>query len=205
MSITNGLITLGELAQFTGYAAPTAPDKIADAESAIETASRSIEQFCGREFHATTSSARYFDSRDGVIVHIDDCVSVSAVAVDSGDDGNYSTTVTAYQLLPHGGRDPLLGAVPYSAVKALTFNVWPTCNARTGSVRVTGVWGWSAVPTAVKRACAVYAHEMLRDREATFGGVLATTEGVAIGARIPQRVRDLLAPYRRGERVFGVA
>lgn len=205
MAITGGLITLAELAQFTGYAVPTDPAKVSDVESAIESASRSIEQFCGREFHATTSSARYFDSLDGVIVRIDDASTVSAIAVDSGDDGTHATAVTTYQLLPHGGRSLVLGAVPYTAVKALRFNVWPTTNERAGAVKVTGVWGWSAVPTAVKRSCAVYAHELLRDREATFGGVLATTEGVAIGARIPQRVRDLLAPYRRVERTMGLA
>jgi hypothetical protein len=83
--------------------------------------------------------------------------------------------------------------------------VWPTLNTRVGAVKVTAVWGWASVPTPVKRACAIYAHEMLRDREATFGGVLATTEGVAIGARMPQRVRDLLAPFRRVERTMGLA
>lgn len=204
MSITDGLITLAELAQFTGYQVPVDPVKAADCESAIETASRSIEQYCGREFHPTSSSARYYDTRDGVYVWIDDAVSISSVEIDEGDSGTYTAT-TDFQALPHGGRGVLLGAVPYNALKALSLNVWPTLNDREGAVKVTAVWGWAAVPTPVKRACAVYAHEMLRDREATFGGVLATTEGVAIGARIPQRVRDLLAPYRRAERVFGVA
>jgi hypothetical protein len=204
MTIDNGLITLEELAQFTGYPVPTDPSKIADVESAIETSSRSIEQYCGREFHQSASSPRYFDTRDGYYVWIDDAVSVSLVEIDEGDSGVY-TAATNYQLLPNGGRDLLLGAVPYSSLKALTIDVWPTLNDREGAVKVTAVWGWAAVPTPVKRACAVYAHEMLRDREATFGGVLATTEGVAIGARIPQRVRDLLATYRRAERVFGIA
>lgn len=204
MSITNGLITADEYASYTGVPVPSG-DRGAQWDDAITVASRWVERYCGREFHQTTSSARYFDSRDGVLVHIDDAISVSAIAVDSGDDGNYSTTVTAYQLLPHGGRDPLLGAVPYSAVKALSFTTWPMCNDRQGSVKVTGLWGWSTVPDDVKRATAILTQDLLRDPESNFGGLTVAGDGIVLGARIPARVIGLLAGFVRLERTVGMA
>lgn len=205
MTINNGLISAAEYSAYTGAPIPNDPTRSAQWDDAITVASRWIEKYCGREFHATTSSARYFDSHDGIIVRIDDATSVSAIAVDSSDDGTYATTITGYQLLPHGGRDALLGAVPFSAVKALTFNAWPMTNDRTGAVRVTGVWGWSPVPDDVQRACAILAQDLLRDAQTSFGGLAVSADGVVLGSRVPARVLGLLSAYRRMDRTAGVA
>lgn len=202
--ITAGLITTTEYSQFNGYPIPTG-SKLANLESTIESASRAIEYLTGREYTVTTSSARYYDSQDGRHVYIHDCTAVSAVDADWGYDGTFATPVTAYQLLPVGGRSSLLGSVPYTSIRSTTLATlaFPTAHIRLGAVRVTGVWGWAAVPTPVKHACAVLALDLIRDAEANYGGLVATDVGI-IGSRIPKRVKDLCDPFRRLDRGAGV-
>lgn len=207
MTITNGLITAADLAAYLGVNQPNDPVRSAQWDDAITSASRWIERYTGRQFHSsgTSPSARYFDAIDYRTVHIDDCRSITSVAVDTGDDGTHATTVTDYQALPVGGRDPLLGEVPYTSLRALSYDVWEHHNDRLGSVKVTGLWGWASVPDDVQRACAILTQDLLRDPESAFGGLAIAADGVVLGARIPARVTGILAPWRRMDRVAGLA
>lgn len=209
MTITNGLLTAAEYTAYTGADVPQGL-RLTQWESAIEVASRWVEQHTGRQFHETdtsgspTPSARYFDNV-GDKVDITDCQSVTSVATDTGDDGTYATTLTStqYQLLPVGGWDDLLGQVPYTSIKQLQISVWPT-TARERPIKVTGLWGWTAVPVAVKRATAILVQDLLRDPETNFGGLVAQADGVVLGSRVPTRTIALLAPYVRVTRGPGL-
>lgn len=209
MSIQNGLLTAAEYTAYTGADVPQGL-RLSQWETAIEVASRWVEQHCGRQFHETdtaaspTPSARYFEAT-GDKVQITDCQSVTSVQTDTLDDGTYSTTVSSanYQLLPVGGFDDLLGSVPYTAIKQTTWDVWP-CGYRERPVKVTGLWGWTAVPVAVKRATAILVQDLLRDPETNFGGLVAQGDGVVLGSRVPTRTITLLDPYVRVIRSPGV-
>lgn len=209
MTITNGLLTTDDYAAYTN-ATPAVAGRYTQWEEAIEIASRWVERHTGRQFHETdpsgspTASARYFDAV-GRRVTIDDCQSITLVETDTGDDGTYATTVTAYQALPVGGRDNLLGSVPYTSLISLSTSVWPCENYRKGAVKVTGLWGWTAVPDDVKRATAIFAQDLLRDSETNYGGLQVDTQnGVVIGSRVPSRVLLLLEPFVRLSRAPGV-
>lgn len=210
MAITNGLITSAEYASYAGVAVATDPLRTTSWEQAITVASRWVEKHTGRQFHETdtgdtpTPSARYFDNI-GDIVHITDCQSVTAIATDTGDDGNYATTLTTtdYQLLPVGGWDDLLGQVPYTEIKQLSWGVWP-CTVRERPVKVTGLWGWTAVPSDVKHACALVAQDRLRDPETKVGGLTIAGDGIVLGARNSSTVLELLLPYVRVIRAPGI-
>lgn len=210
MTITNGLLTAPEYASYTGADAPLGL-RLTQWETAIEVASRWVEQHCGRQFHETdtgaspTPSARYFEAT-GDKVQITDCQSVTIVQTDTLDDGTYSTTVPTsdYQLLPVGGFDDLLGvSVPYTAIKQTVWATWPV-GYRDQPIKVTGLWGWAAVPSAVKRATAILAQDLLRDPETNFGGLVAQSDGVVLGSRVPTRTITLLDPYVRAVRAPGV-
>lgn len=206
MAITNGFITLDEYAQYLGYQTPIDSVKRADVEWAVEVASEAIRQFCGRWFLTETAGARYYDSDTRTSLtkwlNIDDATAITEVAVDTTDTGVYAIlAATDYQLLPVGGRSTSLGSVPYNAIQRLG-SYWPTINGnRRGRVKVTGTWGWAAVPEPIKRACAIFTQDLLRDKEAVFGGIMSTAEGITIMSRMPRRVSDLCTPYRRVERV----
>lgn len=195
MTITNGLATIDD---FVDYMAATfGTIRRVDADMCIEAASRVIEQWCAREFRSTTE-ARYFDSPDGVTVHTGDLQSVSALATDTADDGTYATTISAsnYQLLPVGGRSPYFGSRPYNAIRLLNATTFPTCNDRAGAIKITGTWGWSAVPTEIKRACLILAQDMYRDKDSDLPSALTLTESGIVSAKMPRRVIDLCRPYQ---------
>lgn len=200
MSITDGLITQAEFEAFTQYVVQAA--NVSNVEGSIESASRWCEQYTGREFHATTSSARYYDARDRRIVIIGDCTAISAVVSDVGQDGSYGQTHTDYQTLPVGQYSPILGAVPITSLR-LTTTLFPVPTRRVGLVKVTGVWGWASVPTPVKRACATLALDMVKDPTAAFGAV--TGDFGVLRIRTNPRVMSLLDPFRRMENTAGFA
>lgn len=198
------LIDLDAYSVYTGAAVPADPTRVQQWTDAITVASEWVEAYCGRQFHPEgTASARLFDPC-GSTVGIDDCRQIDSVHVDSADDGTHATLVTDYQVLPPGGRDPILGPVPSTTLAALGGTVWPR-GRRAGAVKVTGLWGWATVPDRVARAVAIVAQDLLRDPESAFGGLTVASDGIVLGARIPARATLLLAPYRRYDRVLGIA
>lgn len=198
------LIDLDAYSVYTGALVPVDPTRVQQWTDAITVASGWVEEYCGRQFHAdTVASARLFDPC-GRTVGIDDCRQIDSVHVDLADDGTHATLVTDYQALPAGGRDPILGPVPVTMLGTLGGTVWPR-GRRAGSVKVTGLWGWAAVPDRVARAVAIVTQDLLRDPESAFGGLTVASDGIVLGARIPARATLLLAPYRRYDRVLGVA
>lgn len=210
MTITNGLITRVEYSAYTG-SNPATGARHDQWDDAITVASRWVEKHTGRQFHKTdvsespTASARYFHPV-GDIVSITDCYSVTSIAVDYLDTATTYTTLTSdqYQLLPMDGRDDLLGPVPYIQIRQTQYAVWPTEYYRERPVKVTGLWGWSAVPDDVKRATAIFVQDLLRDTESNFGGLAVDIQnGIVLGSRVPARTLLLLDPYRRLSRAAG--
>lgn len=166
-------------------------------------ASRWLEQYCERTFWRTASGeVRTFVPDDWYCLTLPefcDLVSVTTLKTDPGGGGTYSTTWTAadYQLLP---RNPTAGpeTKPYTKVKALglTFPVFADpAVVRTDSVQITGVFGWPAVPYAIKQAAQLLAAETFRRKDAPLGIAGEGEFTVAIGQnRLAMRYAD---PYRR--------
>ncbi len=202
--VRNDLIDEADYAMYVGYSTPTDPVKKENVLWAIGAASHTIQQFCGRRFIPVASSVRYFDADGTRWLDIDDATAVTEIAVDSSGTGTYTVLDgSGYQLVAVAKTVELDG--PYVAARRVGPYFWPGATTRINTVRVTAAWGWTSVPEPIKRACAVYAQDLLRDPEAAFGGILATAEGIAIGSRMPRRVVDLCVPYRRMDVVGGIA
>lgn len=169
-------------------------------EAAVTAASNLVASMCGRDFSPVASSIRYFVPVDSHVVPINDASSITAVATDDAADGLYSTSwaVGDWQALPVGGIGPAgQTGWPYTAIVAIetrmflntTFNLRPF-------VKVTGVWGWTAIPDDVKQATLFLASEMFKAaREAPFGSANMADFG-PVTIRGNRRVYDLLAPYK---------
>lgn len=87
------------------------------------------------------------------VLDIDDLVSVDAITIDEQLNNTFSRTLvsTDYQLLPYNaalGPEPK----PYNQITLTSYGMVYafTRNAR---VRVSGVWGWPAVPEVIRMAC----------------------------------------------------
>lgn len=206
MTITNGYLTREEALRFTGRneMASSTDD---DLDEAVMAASRMVDTYCGRSFYSTASGvARVFDSCDGTGVDFGgygDLITATLVEVDTAASGSYSA-FTAYQLAP---VEAVNRSWPYQGLLATGGATLPTVTAtsRRGLVRVTGTWGWSAVPVDVKQATRYILNEMVKLRDAPLGVAGGSDMGVAFTRNdIPARARSLLAPYRHVS-VFGLA
>lgn len=164
----------------------------ADITLAIDAASAQIDSACNRRFtlDPDNTSQRFYTPHTWSLVEIDDVVDVQEIALDPGD-GTFSqilTENTDYVLEP---LNAVADSYPYTYFRLLHHHHRVWCgHARTRSVRVTGQFGWSAVPALVEGATSLLAGRILRRiREAPFGIVQVGLDGAV--ARIAQTDPDI--------------
>jgi hypothetical protein len=185
------------------------PAKAEFIEAKITVASRAIDQWCGQSFTPELSAtARTFRPSDPEVCRTDPFWTTVGlvVAVDSGDDGTYATTITNYALERFGGDMADVLEAPYDTIETPNYTL-PVRSRRARSVRVTAKWGWAAVPAAVSEACEILTDELYARKDAPFGITANTTDfaGLRIGRDVMAQVASLLTPFRRIERVMGLA
>lgn len=173
----------------------------ADITAACEAASRAVEQETGRVFTAGTTAIYYYDPSGGYAdLQIDDLATTTSLAVDV-DTSGATTYGTSYALNTDYFVEPYNAAQtnwPYTSLRLRPTNgkYWP-CYPR--SVRVTGVFGWPAVPGPVVEATGILAARLFkRAREAPFSVFGYGADGASIRiSRTDPDVALLLEPYSR--------
>lgn len=182
---------LGELRRYLGFT-DTATDP--QMQRALDAAEAELEAFAGRRWWKDAApTVRVYTPRVSTSsLRVDDVVSVSGVAVDTDDDGTFETTVSDYRLEPQD-RDASIW--PYGWLVLRRGKVWTAGVA----VRVTAVWGWPAVPPAIKQATLMQAARLLkRATEAPLGiAVIGMETGVRLTSRLDPDVEQLVRPYVR--------
>lgn len=206
MSVTNGYCALAELKTRVGIGLAGA-DTLDDTaiETAIESASRGIDQWCGRRFWLdATATARTYRFAEPVArpgwAAVDDFTPATAPVVksDDDDDGTFETTWTVgtdYQLEPL--NPDVYEPGPQNRIRL----VGGRCISRSlgrAQLQVTAKWGWPAVPISVKQACLILAYDLFKSKDAPFG-VAGTTEMGVLRIRENPQVRQLLYNYRNVE------
>ena len=193
MAITNGYATLAQV-----KAAMRIADNVDDAliETAIESASRQIDGHCQRRFYQTTTT-RVYTPNDSLVTEIDDLVTLTTLKTKSDVDGTFDTTWTSndYQLEPlnrmAGGLD-----VSWTQIRAVGDFLFPTFGGE-ATVEVTGVFGWSSVPSEIKQACIILSQRQYKRYDSPLGVAGVGEIGVIRVSRIDPDVASILAPYRR--------
>lgn len=172
--------------------------------AALGAAEVMIDGYCGRSFGtATGSSTRVYASHDDYTIEIDDVTAITLVETDSNLDGTWATSwaATDWQAEPLNGRSGSL-SVPYSSIRAIGNYYFP-CSSR-ACVRVTGTWGWSAVPAQVTQATIQLTLRLWKrlDTPLGFGGG-PDTGLLYVSRQMDGDVAGLLAPYRKGSVAIG--
>lgn len=188
MSLTNGYLTAAEARAYIGE--PTGSEA-ALIEDVVEAVSRQIDAFCQRHFwQSDAATARKFTAVDPYTITFgpfNDLVSASAVT----EDG---VTITAYRLEPRNTSGP--ETRPYTSIRR-TSGTWSESTPEDLSeVTVTGVWGWPAVPSAVKQACRIQASRMFKRADSPLGVAGFGEFGVVRVSTLDPDVKALLEPYR---------
>lgn len=173
-----------------------------DVTLALTAASRAIDNYCNRFFYADANAnvVRYYSAEHPRVLPINDLITLTSLAADVDGDGTFEQVWTENV---HFVLEPLNAAVdgkPWImvGVHPRGGRYFPTYQPR--AVKVTGKFGWSAVPEPIKEATMVLASKLMRRvREAPFGVITAgLDEGTAmrIASNDPD-VKFLCASYRR--------
>jgi hypothetical protein len=195
MPITNGYATLDEFKTLTDVETAT---RDADIERAIESASRTIELFTGRRFWQEDGTAKTYTAKDYRYLMIDDLRNTDGLVVesDSTGDGSYETTWTISADFVMGPSNPSPG-FPYEEIhiREALFLSFP--QIRDG-VRVTGNYGWEAIPTEVNEATLLQANLYLHRRNSPEGVAGFNEFGVSrISKVMDPTVQVILEPLRK--------
>lgn len=203
MAITNGYATLADV-----KAALRITDTVDDSllELAVESASRLVDAYCSRVFYSMGSQARFFSASDPYFCPIDDLVSITELATAATSNGNYDVVWQNYvngapgdyQLEPLNADYPTDGiASPTTGIRARWRYLFPTIGGN-AMVRVTGTWGWSSVPTAIKAATIIQASRIFKRNDSPLGVAGFGDMGVMrVSSQLDPDVRQLVESYRR--------
>jgi len=193
MAITNGYATL---AQVKGALRIT--DSVDDSllEMAIESASRLIDGYTYRYFYNAGTATRDFAAEDSYLVNIDDLVSISELKSTDEIGSEYTTWLaTDYQLQPVNGKQDGLN-IPYTSILAVDDKLFNTLGSQ-ALVRITGVWGWSAVPIAVTQATIIQSSRIYKRLDSPLGVAgFGDLGAIRVGRALDPDVEQLVMPYR---------
>lgn len=156
----------------------------------ITTASRSIDDFAGRQFGKTDDAeprryeSRWDYSRCAYVAVIDDLMTIEGLIVSA--DG---TVLTAddYELEPLNAIEK---GRPYERI----------VTSRRGRLTITPeYWGWTTTPAAVQNAVLLQGARFESRRDAPFGVAGSPSDGseVRLLAKLDPDVETSLKPYRR--------
>jgi hypothetical protein len=175
----------------------------------VTAASLEVDSICGRQFGPGASGTRYFHPHSCDEVRVDDCHTITAFAIDLDDTGTYATTLSAtdYMTLPANGIGSNGQAGwPTSEVR-LVSSSYRFAELRRPSVKVTATFGWAAIPTDVAEATYLLAHRLYYEVAVPSGVTPPVADFGLPGSPLqrPYTPERLLAPYRRGDKVWGIA
>lgn len=159
-------------------------------EDAVNSASREVEQFCGRQFNRTeTATPRLYEPTSQSWIGTDDFYSTDDLLIEHAAFGSAVYTgleADTYALLPHNGVVDGTPGWPYNKIRTYTTALPYYGRYRpSGLVRVTALWGWEVVPSAVRQATFLLAAQTFKLADAPFGVAGFDQAGSVV------RVRDL--------------
>jgi len=196
LAITNGYATLVEV-----KAALRITDLVDDSllDMAVESASRLIDGYAGRQFYSSGTATRYFVAYDDFNVEVDDLANGTVTITTAQDaDGVFDTTWTTgdYQLEPlNGVLDGI--AWPYNSIRAVGDYLWPITGGE-ALIKIQGTYGWPAVPIAIKQACIIQASRIFKRLDSPLGVAgFGDLGAIRVSSQLDPDVAQLVMPYRR--------
>jgi hypothetical protein len=193
MAITNGYATLIDVKN-----ALRITDALDDSllETAIESASRMIDGYTARTFYNGGTAVRNFAATDALNLIIDDAISVTTVQSTDEVGDTYTTwTANDFQLEPLNSRSDGL-YMPYTGIRAVGDYTWPVVDQQ-ALCKITAVWGWAQVPTAIKQATIIQASRLFKRLDSPLGVAgFGDMGAIRVGRYLDPDVEQLAMPFR---------
>jgi hypothetical protein len=208
MTITNGYCTLADL-KHSNRLNINDSDSVSDEmlEGVIEAVSRKFDDECHRFFYQTASQTRWYMPLRSDYVFVDDIGAdsdISAIAIDTDDDGTVNDTLatTDYVLEPYNA--PLDGK-PYEKITMRAKSQYLFPKEANKSVSVTALFGFTAVPKPIVEACKLQCERIFMRGGTPLGSSSMTSLG-KMTLTIPELDPDvigMLQPYIKKRKGFG--
>ena len=193
MAITQGYATLTDVKN-----ALRITDALDDSllETAIESASRMIDGYTARTFSNAGTAVRNFAATDALNLIIDDAISVTTVQSTDEVGDTYTTwTANDFQLEPLNSRSDGL-YMPYTGIRAVGDYTWPVVDQQ-ALCKITAVWGWAQVPTAIKQATIIQASRLFKRLDSPLGVAgFGDMGAIRVGRYLDPDVEQLAMPFR---------
>jgi hypothetical protein len=174
--------------------------------SAINAASRQIDGECDRVFYSASGS-RVYVPESSILVSTDDIVTVTKLETSSGDGFTVEIPATEYQLEPLNG---IAGGIPgpFTRIRATGAFLFPVFSQRSvnldeATVRVTGTFGFTPVPDAIKQAALLLSIRIFKRLDSPLAVAGFGDLGVIRVSSVDPDVRAMLSPYVRGSKGVG--
>ena len=199
MSLTNAYCTLADV---KGALRIPSADTVDDAmlTIAINAASRQIDGECDRVFYPE-EGVRVYVPESSILVNTDDIQTVTTLETSSGDGFTVTIPSTDFQLEPLNGQ---AGGIPgpFTRIRATGAFLFPVFSQRSvnldeATVRVTGTFGWPAVPDAVKQAAILLSIRIFKRLDSPLAVAGFGDLGVVRVGRVDPDVDALIHPYKR--------
>ena len=169
-------------------------------QAAITSATAYVNNYCERNFTPGTATTAqvYVPTGRFEPLQINDASSITEVAIDDDLDRSFSTVLRPIDFQTHpvnattGG-----GPYPVTSIRPQEDGYWPMYDSR-ATVRVTGVFGWPAVPAAVKEATLLQSSRLFTRLESPLGVAgFGDMGAMRVSFRGDPDVMMLLAPFRK--------
>lgn len=194
MAIEDGYCTLADIKASTKIT-----DSVDDAllELAVESASRLIDTYTQRYFYPGGTESRLFIPQDSYVTELDDLISLTTLETSDGDGFAVTFTASDFQLEPLNGEVDGIKPHPFTRVRAIGDFLFHVLDQE-ATVRVTGVYGWPSVPTAVKQATIIQAARIFRRNDSPLGiAGFGEMGAIRVGVQLDPDVKHLIDVYRK--------
>jgi hypothetical protein len=200
VAIANGYASLSQIKAALRIGAGDATDD-ALLEMAVESASRLIDAYCGRNFLLGGTATRYYNTDDPYVVQIDDARSITAVRTSSSENGVFDIS---FNMTPRTGdiqaepiNDYVGGLVwPFTRLRAIGDYVFPVDKENT--VEVTAVFGFPNIPVTVTQATILQSSRIFARLQSPLGVAGFGDMGIMrVGRSLDPDVSQLIEGYRR--------
>ena len=200
MAIANGYASLSQIKAALRIGAGDATDD-ALLEMAVESASRLIDAYCGRNFLLGGTATRYYNTEDPYVVQIDDARSISAVSTSSSENGvfdiSFNMTARTGDIQAEPINDYVGGLVwPFTRLRAIGDYVFPVDKENT--VEVTAAFGFPNIPVTVTQATILQSSRIFARLQSPLGVAGFGDMGIMrVGRSLDPDVSQLIEGYRR--------
>lgn len=193
-------MSYASLAQFKAAVGITDSTDDSALQAVLDATDTLIDLYCDRKTgFGTATETRYYTAEAYQYCLTDDLVSVTTLQTDDDANGTYETTWTSgtdYVLAP---RNAALDGFPYTEID--TSVTWPRNFPKDVylGVKVTGVFGFPAVPAAVTQAEIIQAGAVWNSRTAPFGVIGSADLGgiLRMSRALHPEAALILEPYRK--------